>query len=133
MSDNIPLEAQELIRRFNADQQRAGAGKATQRTPSETRELPRRNVTAKELLAEAAKLGCEIRAGGKHTKIIGPDKRKIGIPVHGGGHGDILATGTAITIDRWLANYRRTGVATPRSETPSQAPVLAARSRTGIK
>lgn len=127
MPDQIPVEAQELIRQFEEEEARKAAERAVRKgqpAPREIKTAPLRNVTAKEMMARARNVGCEIVPGGKHgTHIKGPDGREISLPVHGGGQGNILATGTTISIDRFLTTYRSTGIAPARAEqNPQFAP-----------
>lgn len=125
MPDNIPVEAREMIRQFQEDEARKAAEKAARRispdSPREIKIVPMRNITAREMIARARDAGCEIVSGGKHgTHIKGPDGREVSLPVHGGGHGNILATGTARSIDSFLSQYRATGIAPARTDQPIQ-------------
>lgn len=127
MPDQIPVEAQELKRQFEEEEARKAAEKAARKSSEGQREIkviPRRNLTAREIMDQARNVGCTIETGGgKHgTHIKGPDGREISLPVHGGGV--TLATGTARSIDKWLSQYRSAQVAPARVSPLSSVPTL---------
>ena len=100
MPDQIPTEARQLIHQFEREEAQRVAAKAAARNASSSKEIkiiPRRNVTARDVMAHAMNIGCTIETGsGKHgTHIKGPDGREISLPVHG--KGSVLATGTALS------------------------------------
>lgn len=108
MANLPPPEAQEMIRQFEEEQRARAEARNARRPlagdPVEIKIVPRKQMTSREIEAEARQKGYRIEGGnGKHGKhIVAPDGSRISLPDHPGN----LATGTCLSINRFLDQHR---------------------------
>lgn len=108
MGNLPPPETQEMIRRFEAEEvaKHQGNQRRVLSQPREIQIVPRKQMTSREVERDARDKGYRIEGGnGKHGKhIVAPDGSRISLPDHPGN----LATGTCLSINRFLEQHRET-------------------------